>query len=98
MTVPTEYIDYGDVLNNLPDAICIIDLKTNEIKYVNGTFSRQLISHNLVVGHSFESKILQEDSREIFSSCVKEAQTSSHDVKIGCCRSLSGIDNDKCKY
>ena len=90
--------EYEDVLNNLPDAICIIDIKSNVVKYVNETFSRQLLSHNLIVGHSFESKILQEDSRESFLSCLKEAQTTSHDVEIGCCNSLSCIGKYKCTF
>ena len=94
----SSLIEYEDVLNNLPDAICIIDLKTNTIKYVNETFSTQLLPHNLVVGHSFESKILQEDTIELFLSCLKEAQTTSRDVEIGCCNSLSCIGKDKCKF
>ena len=91
-------IEYEDVLNNMPDAICIIDSRTNTVKYVNGTFSKQLVSHTMIVGHSFESKILQEDAIELFLSCVKQAQITSRDVEMGCCNSLSCDDKDKCKF
>ena len=85
------------ILNNLPDAICVIDTDTNKVKYVNDTFSNQLLSRHLIVGQSFETQILQLDFREAFLNSLKESKSSLNDVTIGLCKSLSCIGHEKCK-
>ena len=86
-----------DVLNNLPDAICVIDTKTNKVTYVNETFSDQLLPRAVIVGQSFESQILQENCRGSFLECLQQAKESSQDIIIGLCKSLSTIGDEKCE-
>ena len=89
---------FEGVLNNLPDAICVIDTNTNKVKYVNDTFSDQLLSRKMIIGQTFEFQILQDTSRVAFSDALLKAKTSSIDVTIGLCKSLSTVGNEKCKY
>jgi hypothetical protein len=88
----------GSVVNNLPNAICVIDTLTNKVKYVNDTFSDQLLSRHIIINQSFETHILQETFRKSFLDSFQQAKTTSTDINVGLCKSISFIGNDKCKY
>ena len=87
----------GNILNSLPDAICVIDTVTHKVRYVNDTFSNELLSRHIIVGQSFENQILHDDSKELFTDSFQAATFSPHDVTIGVCKSLSSVGSDKCK-
>ena len=86
-----------DVLNHLPDAICVINTKTDKVKYVNETFAAQLLPRAIIIGQSFENQILQESNRATFLDSLQQSKTSSDDIVIGLYKSLSTIGHDKCK-
>ena len=91
---------HEDILNHLPDAICVIDANTNTVKYINATFSSQLLPHDLIIGQTFETQMLQEDFREQFLSFMGKVKSTSvgNDVDIGHCKSLSCLGKEKCKF
>ena len=89
---------YEDILNHLPDSICVIDARTNKVKYTNDTFSDKLLSRNLIIGQTFESQVLQDGFKETFFKAIEEAKSSPNEIVIGSCKSLSTIGNDECKF
>ena len=87
-----------DIINNIPDAICIIDCASNKIKFVNDAFSDQLVSREMIINQSFENNILLSDFSEHCFEKIQESKLSSNEVELGICKSLSSVGKEKCKH
>ena len=90
---------YADILNHLPDCICVIDVRTNNVQYVNETFSKQILTRGIIFGQTFESKILHDDVQDRFLKIIEEVKSSPNsEIAIGLCKTLSTSGKYKCKY
>jgi hypothetical protein len=85
------------IFDLLPDAICLVDFKSNTVKFVNQSFSNQLLSVELILGTEFPLQVLKKDDYEKYNTAKKLCLKSKDDVPLGVCDSLSTYGDKKCK-
>ena len=90
-------IDYLNILNNLPDAICVVGQVNHEVLFVNNTFDDQLLPRNILINKDFVAEIFKPTDADKFNEAIQAADASIDDVTLGSILSLSHIGENKCK-
>ena len=89
------------VLDCLPEVICIIDIKTKRVQYVNQTFSTQLVDEKIILYQELTNDVIKSTDHskynEVFERTNK-ANNFNEDVILGNCNTLSRIGSMQCKH
>ena len=64
-----NFTNLCDLMNGLPDTICVININSNKILFLNDTFSKQLLPRDLLIGQTFETQMLNDDDSKV-CTCV----------------------------
>ena len=87
---------YTDLLDSLPEALCVIDSRSYTIKYVNKTFSDNLIGLPFLLGKEFATEIIEQKDRAKFKNALSTVyMTTPNEVEVGYCQSLALIGENK---
>ena len=86
---------FSDLLDTLPDAICVIDSRSYTIKYINKTFSDDLMNINNLKDKDFVDNVIEQKDRSKFKVALSTVCMTPNEVEVGYCQSLALIGDEK---